>query len=139
MTRHVVLVVSSRPARLDVRQEVVRHAGHWPLPAAAIRRALFLACKIRPSLVLVDADLADGRAVALLAALRAVPALADACIIVLGEAPPAERDAVAHDRHARVCPVLDSTDLRALLVETLGPRESIASGPRESIASVVPH
>lgn len=120
MTRHVVLVVSSRPARLDVRQEVVRRAGHWPLPASSIRRALFLACKVRPSLVLVDADLVDGRAVALLAALRAVPALAAICIIALGELTPAEQDVVAHDLHARVCPVLDRTDLRALLAEALG-------------------
>ena len=120
MTRHVVLVVSSRPARLDVRQEVVRRAGHWPLPASSIRRASFLACKVRPSLVLVDADLVDGRAVAFLAALRGVPALAAVCFIVLGELTPAEQDVVAHDLHARVRPVLDSTSLRALLAEALG-------------------
>jgi DNA-binding response OmpR family regulator len=132
MTRHVVLVVSSRPARLDVRQEVVRRAGHWPLPASSIRRALFLACKIRPSLVLVDADLVDGRAVALLAALRTVPALAAVCLIVLGELTPGEQDVVAHDLRARVRPVLDSTGLRALLAEALGVSDctAVATVPR---------
>jgi len=120
VTRHVVLVVSSRPARLDVRQEVVRHAGYWPLPASSIRRALFLACKVRPSLVLVDADLADGRAVTLLAALRAVPALAAVCVIVLGELTPAEHDVVAHDPHAHAHPIPDSKGLHALLATALG-------------------
>jgi len=127
MTRHVVLIVSSRPARLDVRQEVVRRAGHWPLPASSIRRALFLACKVRPSLVLVDADLADGRAVALLAALRAVPALAAICIIVVGELTPAEHDAVAHDPRASAHPIPDSSGLRALLDAALGVPDRTAS------------
>jgi len=132
MTRHVVLVVSSRPARLDVRQEVVRHAGHWPLPASSIRRALFLACKVRPSLVLVDADLADGRAVALLVALRAVPALANVCTIVLGEVTPAEHDVVAHDPLARAHPIPDSKGLRGLLTEALG-------APDRTVGAVIPH
>ena len=132
MARHVVLVVSSRPARLDVRQEAVRRAGHWPLPASSIRRTLFLACKVRPSLVLVDAELGDGRAVALLAALRAIPALTAVRLIVLGELTPAEHDVVAHDPHAQAHPIPDNKGLRAILAEAL-------DAPDRTAGAIVPH
>lgn len=124
MARHVVLVVSSRPARLDVRQEVVHAAGHWPLPAPTIVRALALAAKVRPSLVLVDADLSDGRAGALIEALRGIPALTGVRVIVLGELNPAEHDVVARDPHVRVHPVPDGAGLHGLLAATLGVRDA---------------
>lgn len=123
MARHVVLVVSSRPARLDVRREVVRAAGHWPLPAPTAARALALAAKVRPSLVLADADLSDGRAATLIESLRGIPALTGVRVIVLGEVAPAEHDAVARDPWTRVQPIPDSVGLHALLAATLGVRD----------------
>lgn len=130
MARHVVFVVSSRPARLDVRQAAVRDAGYWPLPAPTIERALFLAAKVRPSLVLTDPELPDGRAVALLDALRAIPALAGVRVVVLGEVTPAERDVLASDARAHVRPVPDSAELRVLLVATLGGPSRDAAAPQ---------
>ena len=115
MTRQVILVVSSQPPRLDARVALVRQAGHWPLPASTLRRAIFLACKIRPALVVVDADLSDGRATALVQELRTVPALQDVRVLIMGDVTPRESDVLTRDPAVEVRPPLDAATLRGLL------------------------
>ncbi len=129
MARHVVFVVSSRPARLDVRLATVRDVGYWPLPAPTIDRALSLAAKVRPSLILIDPELSDGRAIRLVESLRAIPALPRVRIVVLGELTPVEHDAVARDPLVHVRPILDGNGLRGLLTALLEGRDANSVAP----------
>src|SRR5438128_1388918 len=79
----LVLVVCSDDQWLQARHAVVRRAGHRSLPAPTMARAVFLLGKVRPDLVLTDAELSDGRAHVLIRALRAVAALEQVPVVVL--------------------------------------------------------
>jgi DNA-binding response OmpR family regulator len=116
----LVLVVCSDDQRLAARQAVVRRAGSRALPASSMARALFLLGKVRPDLVLVDAELADGRAPALVRAIRVVAALEQVRVIVLGTVAAEEHRDLAHDSLVHVREVADDSALGALLEEFLG-------------------
>lgn len=59
---------------------------------------------MRPSLVVTDAELEDGRVLALLRHLRAVEPLAAVVVVVLGETTPEEREHIAADDLSHVRP-----------------------------------
>ncbi len=69
-TFHLILIVSSDPDRLNARHGAIRHAGYHALPTRTVRHAVILAHKARPSVVLTDSALDDGRALSLVQALR---------------------------------------------------------------------
>jgi len=119
VTRHIILVVSSDDERLQGWHRVVRRTGHNPLPAPTIRRAVFLANKVRPSLVLTDPALPDGYAHLLLRELRAIAGTGHVVIVVLGVLLLEHHQYVAQDRHAQVWPVHDDDALERLLKEHL--------------------
>ena len=118
MTR-LVLVVCSDDQRLQARQAAVRRAGYRSLPASSMARALFLLGKVRPDLVLVDAQLADGRAPALIRAIRVVAALEQVRVVVLGAVTADEQRDLARDSLVHVREVADDGAIGALL-EFLG-------------------
>jgi DNA-binding response OmpR family regulator len=83
-------------------------------------RALALLAKVRPSLVLTDAELADGRAHALIRAMRAVAALEEVRVVVLGVVTAEERHDLADDYYVHVRQVDDDTGIGGLLEAFLG-------------------
>jgi PleD family two-component response regulator len=116
----LVLVVCSDDQRLQARHAVVRRAGYRSLPASSMARALFLLGKVRPDLVLVDAELADGRAPALIRAMRGVAALEQVRVVVLGAVTAEEHRDLARDSLVHVREVADDGAIGALLEEFLG-------------------
>jgi PleD family two-component response regulator len=116
----LVLVVCSDDQRLPARQAVVRRAGSRALPASSMARALFLLGKVRPDLVLVDVELADGRALALIHAMRGVAALEQVRVIVLGAVTAEEHRDLARDPLVHVREVADDGAIGALLEAFLG-------------------
>ena len=90
MARYLILVVCSDDQRCGAWRAAVRRLGRWASPAPALNRALVVLNKVRPVLVFTDADLADGCAVALIRALRGVPALEQVRVVVLGRVTPDE-------------------------------------------------
>ena len=119
MTR-LVIVVCSDDQRLRARQAVVRSTGPKALPASSMARALFLLGKVRPDLVLVDAELVDGRAPALIRAMRGVAALEQVRVVVLGAVTAEEHRDLARDALVHVRQVADDGAIGALLEELLG-------------------
>src|SRR5438067_2269619 len=93
----LVLVVCSDDQWLQVWHAVVRRAGHRSLPAPTMARARFLLGKVRPDMVLADAELADGRAPALIRAIRAVAALEQVRVVILGAVTAEEHRDLARD------------------------------------------
>jgi DNA-binding response OmpR family regulator len=83
-------------------------------------RALFLLGKVRPDLVLVDAELADGRAPALIRAMRVVAALEQVRVVVLGAVTAEEHRDLARDSLVHVREVADDGAIGALLEAFLG-------------------
>lgn len=100
MTRPVILAVSPDHDILARRQALARSRGWWTLGAGGVQRALSLLRKVRPTVVLADADLPDGRIADLLAQMRAVPPLANVPVIVLGSLALGDRRAVERDPYA---------------------------------------
>ena len=82
-------------------------------------RALFLLGKVRPDLVLVDAELADGRVPDLIRAMRGVAALEQVRVVVLGAVTAEEHRDLARDSLVHVWEVADGA-IGALLEEFLG-------------------
>lgn len=82
-------------------------------------RALFLLGKVRPDLVLTDAELVDGRAHVLIRAIRAVAALEQVRVVVLGAVTAEERRDLARDSLVRVREDADDGAVGALLEEFL--------------------
>ncbi len=118
-TIHLILIVSADPDRLQTRHAAMRRAGYHALPAPTIAQALTLARKVRPSVVLADVVLADGRAPALVQALRAVEALRHVHVIVLGVPTVDEEDVVARDARTRVHQDADEATLLTVLESIL--------------------
>ena len=121
MTRRVtylILVVSSDPERLHGHRAMARAAGFYALPAPTLDRAIALARKVRPSLVLVDAGLAEGRALAVVGALRK-----QTPNVVVGELTDQERAQASDDPLVHAYPDGDSAGLTALLRDLLPERE----------------
>jgi PleD family two-component response regulator len=116
----LVIVVCSDDQRLQARQAVVRSTGPKALPASSMARALFLLGKVRPDLVLVDAELADGRAPALIRAMRGLAALEQVRVVVLGAVMAEEHRDLARDSLVHVREVADDGAIGALLEEFLG-------------------
>jgi DNA-binding response OmpR family regulator len=82
-------------------------------------RALFLLGKVRPDLVLVDAELADGRAPALIRAMRGLEVLEQVRVVVLGAVTAEEQRNLAHDCLVRVQEGADDGVIGTLLEECL--------------------
>lgn len=100
MTRPIILAVSPDQDVLAQRQALARRRGWWTLGAGSVQRALSLLRKVRPTVVLADATLPDGRIAELLGEMRAVPPLANVPVIVLGRLAPGDRRAVERDPYA---------------------------------------
>lgn len=124
MTRHLVFIVSSDERRLRTREALARDAGHLALVAPSVARTLFLLQKVRPSLLIADAALTDGRAGALVERVRAVPLLRDLRIIVLGNATPEERRQMARDGHIHLERREDDSAVTLLIAGMLGDPEN---------------
>ena len=122
MTRHptrLVLVVSADSTRLRAYSALARDAGAYPLIAPLVGRAIALVHKVRPSAVLVDVGLSDGRGLDLVRALRAVESLAQAPIVLCGVARPDERAYLLHDLWTHEVHTRDDAALGALLRDLL--------------------
>jgi len=107
---HLVLLVSADAEKLRRRHSAARTAGYYVLSTDTADHALMLARKTRPSVVLADADLSQGRALTLLQALRDVEPLQRVHVIVLGAPTPEEHIYIARDPHARVHPNADEDE-----------------------------
>jgi len=107
---HLVLLVSADTEKLRRRHSAVRTAGYYVLSTATADHALTLARKARPSVVLADADLSQGRALALLHALRDVEPLQRVHVIVLGAPTSEEYAHITRDPYARVHPNADEDE-----------------------------
>ena len=83
-------------------------------------RALSLLGKVRPDLVLADVELADGRAPALIRAMRAIAALEQVPVVMLGAVTMEEHRDLACDSLVHVREVADDGAIGALLEEFLG-------------------
>jgi DNA-binding response OmpR family regulator len=83
-------------------------------------RALFLLGKVRPDLVLVDTELADGRALALIRGMRVVAALQQVRVVVLGAVTAEEHRDLARDSLVHVREVADDGAIEVLLEGFLG-------------------
>ncbi len=71
-----VLLLTSDTQRRAAWHGATRDAGHLALPAPTLQRAVFLIHTVRPSLVLADVELEDGRILALLRHRRGTEPLA---------------------------------------------------------------
>ncbi len=99
----LILIVGPDPRRRAERHRRVRAAGHQALSAATAVHALALAGKVRPSVVLTEMDLGDeGRALALVRALRAREALRGVPVVLIGVLTAEEHAVVADDGRLRV-------------------------------------
>jgi DNA-binding response OmpR family regulator len=97
MSRHLVLILTSNAQRRDIWQTATRSAGHHAPPAHTLERALFFLSKVRPRLVLTDAELADGRVLALLRHLREFAPYARVVVVVFGDVTAEEHEHIAAD------------------------------------------
>jgi len=104
MARHVVLLLSSDTQRRAAWYASTRDAGHYALHAPTLERALFLVSKVRPSLVLTEGALEDGRVLTLLHHLRSAPPLQRVVVIVLGDVSAEEQDHIASDAQSYLRP-----------------------------------
>ena len=119
MSSHTVLIDSADPRRLDAWGATLRRGGCFPLAAATVREARTWLLAVCPDLVLTDAALPDGRAVALLQELRGRRALQRVPVVVCGAVTAAERRYLACDPHARVQHSATPIALMALVAEIL--------------------
>jgi DNA-binding NtrC family response regulator len=101
---HLVLIITSHAQRRDTWHTATRSAGHHALPAHTVDRALFLLSKVRPSMVVTDVELEDGRVLVLLRHLRAVEPLAPVVVVVLGDVTAEEQEYIAADTLTHVRP-----------------------------------
>jgi PleD family two-component response regulator len=124
VARRVVLLTCSRAQRLEAWQSALQSAGYLTLAAPTPRRALHLAGKIRPALVLVEAGIEDGSVRDLVNQLRATPALERVPIVVVGELGAADAEELARDPHAMVRQVDDDV---AAIADIL---HEVVGGPR---------
>ncbi len=99
---HLILIVSSQPERLRARHGLIRQAGYHALPTCSVDHAVILAHKARPSVVLADITLDDGRALSLVRALRARESLRHVPVILLGVPLADEEEHVAQDPHTHI-------------------------------------
>ncbi len=116
---HLILIVSSQPDRLSARHGRIRQAGYHALPTHSVGHALILAHKARPSVVLTDIALDDGRALSLVQILRARDALRHVPVILLGRPLPDEEEHIAHDPHTHIYPNAEEDALIALIEKHL--------------------
>ena len=116
---HLILIVSSQPDRLSARHGAMRQAGYHALPTRTVSHALILAHKARPSVVLADIALDDGRALSLVQVLRARDALRHVPVLLLGVPLPDEEERIAHDPHTHSYPTAEEDALLALIDQHL--------------------
>ncbi len=116
---HLILIVSSHPDRLTARHGTIRQAGYHALPTCSVGQAVILAHKVRPSVVLTDITLDDGRALSLVRALRARESLCHVPVILLGIPLPDEEEDVAHDPHTHIYHAAEEATLIALIEKHL--------------------
>jgi len=116
---HLILIVSSHPGRLSARHGAIRHAGYHALPTRTVAHAVILAHKARPSVVLTDIALDDGRALSLVRVLRAREALRHIPVLLLGVPLPEEEDHLAHDPHTHIHHDAEEDTLIALVENLL--------------------
>ena len=129
MTRRptrLVLVVSSDPHRLRAYEAMARDVGAYALPAPLLGRAIALVRKVRPSAVLADVALSDGRSLNLVRAMRAVEPLAHVPVVLRGVCGPDEAAHLPHDPWTHGVHTRDDAALSALLRDLL----EDARGPR---------
>ncbi|MCA1599079.1 MAG: hypothetical protein LC769_08680, partial [Chloroflexi bacterium] len=119
--RRVSAIPPCHPADRETPRRECRVAHHLVLVVSSDpdRRALVLLGEVRPALLLIDAALADGRAVALLQALRRVPVAAHVPVVVRGPVTLDEQHHIADDLAARGGLRLDDDAALYALLATL--------------------
>ncbi len=105
MARHLVLLLSSDDQRREAWHGSLRGAGHHALHAQTLERALFLISKVRPSLILAEGSLEDGRVLTLLHELRGHEPLRQVIVVVLGDVTAEEQEHIASDARSHRRPV----------------------------------
>lgn len=120
MLHGVVLIVSADPRRLQECQDIVREMGQLALVAATVDRAGECLSKIRPNLLLVDAQVGADRGLRLVDEMRSIPALVHVPVIVNGALTPAEERQLERDPAMRAW--LDGLDIAgsSRLAEAVG-------------------
>lgn len=91
MLHDVILIVSADPRRRQECQDIAREMGQLALVAPTVDRAGECLSKIRPNLMLVDAQVGAERGLHLVDEMRSVPALAHVPVLVNGTLTPAEQ------------------------------------------------
>ena len=90
MVAQVVLLVSADAACRAHWSALVRRAGHWPLEAATVERAVAYLHRVRPGLVVSEAQVGVERGLALRDDLRTIAPLHAILLVVSGPLTPAE-------------------------------------------------
>lgn len=95
------------------------------MPATTLDRAIFLVSKVRPAVILCDAQLVGVQALATLRDLRTIPAIEQAPIVIVGALPREQYDAAMREPHLLIRQVDGAAGILAVLEEVVG-------GPRPS-------
>jgi len=132
VARQAILIATSDEHRLDAWYGLLRHGGYWPLPAPTLTRARWWVDKIRPGVVLIDAQLVDGRGADLLQTMRTLPPLAAVPALVLGALTAQEHGRMAGDPSIVLWPreqIADDTLARLLTDALSGARTADDASP----------
>ncbi len=104
---------------MEVWQTAIQRVGYLSLPAPTASRALYLLHKIRPALILLDAEPNEIDLPALLRDVRAIPSAETTPVLLLG-VPPRDHATITRDPHVVVRQIGDDGDLVAALHDILG-------------------
>lgn len=123
MARRVVLLITSDHE--DAWQAAVRRAGYLPLPAPTISRALFLVNKVRPAVILLDAEVMGAETIEAIRELRLAPTIDAVPVVVLGALTREQHASARREPQVLVRQVDNPDGILAVLEEVVG-------GPRPS-------
>ena len=101
-------------------QTAIQQVGYLSLPADTADRALYLLHKIRPALILLDAEPNEIEPLVLLQDIRAIASAETTPVLMLGVPSPWDQAAMTRDPHVIVRQLRDDGDLIAALHDILG-------------------
>jgi DNA-binding response OmpR family regulator len=118
VARRVVLLITAEHE--DAWQTVVRNAGYLPLLAPTVSRALFLLNKVRPAVILLDAQVVGPEPFNAIHELRLAPAAETVPLVVLGTLGREQQAAATHEPQVLVRQVDSAGGILAVLEEVVG-------------------
>ena len=118
MARRVVLLITAEHE--DAWQTVVRTAGYLPLPAPTVSRAVFLLNKVRPAVILLDAQVVGSEPFNAIHELRLAPAVEAIPLVVLGTLSREQQAAALREPGVLIRQAASAGDILAVLEEVVG-------------------